>query len=179
MKKLTKFSATAAVAVVLLLVSSGIFSSTWAQEAASESALLQKLDLLIEQLTILSTSSSKHIETSNEIGLQYTASGTDVPGCLDNYNTLPSSTTFNYSAPWSTVNFYNGSNSTAGYQEKINNFVDINGDGLNDYFYRYSYVYSSKRREEACVLLNNGSGWDVAYRCLTINGTYYGDCAQI
>jgi hypothetical protein len=73
------------------------------------------------------------------------------------------------------------------------NFIDVNGDGLQDYVYSYhtenqSYCAESKfaldpyfggsvitRCEKSVpyttmtdvVYLNNGSGWDIAYKCLT------------
>jgi len=78
-------------------------------------------------------------------------------------------------------------------------FIDFNGDGLLDYFYAFRkgnvkyrptnqgvYVLDTDYREiQECVLLNNGHGWDLVYKCYgNINlennsGEFYGDCALI
>ena len=80
--------------------------------------------------------------------------------------------------------------------------ADINGDGLIDYIsIRRSYVPSYSPyydngvlvagylSEESCVALNNGTGWDIVFRCVvdmeqipdtsTYNIVYYGDCADM
>lgn len=82
-------------------------------------------------------------------------------------------------------------------------FMDINGDGLVDFFQIYTghrtdgsgYISESASDtgkktyfspERTCILLNNGKGWDIAYKCISgmtydENGKtipiYYGDCA--
>ena len=140
--------------------------------------LIAKIDELVSALKVLAIDAGQDTEVGQS-ELQYSSSGTDVPGCLDNFASFPTSTNFNYNAPWSTVNFNLGTSGTEGSQLLTNQFVDINGDGLNDHVYRKGYLSAGKRREESCVLLNNGSGWDIVYRCFATNGTFYGDCAQI
>ncbi|WP_408030158.1 hypothetical protein [Tenacibaculum xiamenense] len=141
------------------------------------------------------------------------ATGVVDPGCMDNYHEWPRSTTRKESASWSLNNFPVLGNTQRA--DVKNQFLDINGDGLVDYFYfdrrrsllnsREVYYQNGYRRtrlsqpsfvstgESACVLLNTGDGWDIAYRCKTaaeylpenddnievVEKVYYGDCAQL
>lgn len=62
-------------------------------------------------------------------------------------------------------------------------FADLNGDGLPDYVWREQDKIGDEANYRECVYLNNGHGWDAAYRCVhtyTSNRghTYYGDCAE-
>lgn len=72
-----------------------------------------------------------------------------------------------------------------------NAFQDVNGDGLPDYVFAFNTVNGGQtliQDYQACVYLNNGSGWTQAYRCYAVTHTnastgqievanYYGDCA--
>ncbi|MFH1564402.1 MAG: hypothetical protein ABIC82_00970 [bacterium] len=64
--------------------------------------------------------------------------------------------------------------------------LDLNGDGLADYIWKEERVGNAITSTRTCVMLNNGHGWDIAYRCVElvfpddIFGTrYFGDCAQL
>jgi hypothetical protein len=65
-------------------------------------------------------------------------------------------------------------------------FTDINGDGIMDFVYA-NRSGGSTATHYSCVLLGNGNGMDVAYRCnavYTSTGgsgywTFYGDCADL
>lgn len=117
--------------------------------------------------------------------------GTDIPNpdCLDNFQSWQQSANCKDDAPWN-LNLFISDNY---HQPFLGNLIDLNGDGLLDYIYMekkrvvYTYPeYLSYNQESSCVLLNNGNGWDIEYRCFVgqkeINGTrvpyYYGDCAQ-
>jgi hypothetical protein len=139
------------------------------------------------------------------------------PTCLDNYESWPSSSHEKNNVSWSTdfmppisTQYSVG---TMDYQQ----FMDINGDGLLDYIYvfnkgdtllQYSVNYSNYvgttytrvyvdgvevqdkkwRYKSSCVYLNNGHGWNPAYRCMVIarsigenkyEPVFYGDCADV
>lgn len=122
--------------------------------------------------------------------------------CNAGWQEWPSSPYYNQNAEWdiSGVIQYN----TSG----LSQFIDINGDGLNDYIshnhlgggrgYGNSadpnnpaemYFYRTGR---SCVALNNGTGFDIVYKCfITVDQetpdpvtgrlmtvTHYGDCAD-
>ena len=68
-------------------------------------------------------------------------------------------------------------------------FLDINGDGLLDYIYflkMYQGVTVNSNLEGSCIILNNGNGWDIAYKCVALGPVvddgykplFYGDCAD-
>ena len=129
------------------------------------------------------------------------------PACLDNYEQWPNSTTQNLDAPWSTATFWLKPNSSSGSGSFKDRTTDINGDGLPDqqYVYHTDYYnsasknrcgnttigYSVYNQKYSCVHLNNGRGWDIAYRCVTQVECgdesdpnddairYYGDCADV
>lgn len=120
-------------------------------------------------------------------------SGVPNPTCLDNYTTWSHSTTYLPDAPWN-LDFIPRENTGASSTDSYINeqFVDLNGDGLADYIYKYAaYTGSSSHfgDDQTCVYLNNGAGYDLAYRCVSsvvynANGTiasqnYYGDCADM
>lgn len=79
---------------------------------------------------------------------------------------------------------FHGSNQTS-------NFQDVNGDNLPDYVYAFNTIDGGSNLMQTymgCVYLNNGAGWDKAYRCYAVTHTnsstgeitdaqYYGDCA--
>lgn len=113
------------------------------------------------------------------------------PSCFDNHTTWDSSSTYKTS-DWN-LDFiprekYDSDQPESWYTDE--QFVDLNGDGLSDYIYKYSYyinAYGNKyTNDQTCVYLNNGSGFDVAYRCVadvyyapTESESYYGDCADM
>jgi len=110
------------------------------------------------------------------------------PECLDNYESWKSSKRFKADAPWSTAfmegHFHNTTVQISGhwtsYRDKyyFNNFDrDLNGDGLPDYVYVYHAPSNDFIYTRDCVYLSNGRGWDLAYRCVTDSGKFYGDCA--
>lgn len=116
--------------------------------------------------------------------------GDPMPSCIDNYTSWDHSNTFDSDAQWG-IEFlpadWDDGSSTPNYLDE--QFVDLNGDGLSDYIYRYArWLTGATTRKDiySCVLLNNGSGFDEAYKCRAIiylNGpqtqNYYGDCADI
>lgn len=68
----------------------------------------------------------------------------------------------------------------------IDQFIDLNGDGLMDYLFSYQSSSSSSDSGYSCVALNNGAGFTVVHRCrysITYSSSaiasqdYYGDCA--
>ncbi|MBI5414697.1 hypothetical protein HZA38_04245 [Candidatus Peregrinibacteria bacterium] len=114
--------------------------------------------------------------------------------CESDSGSLPSSANLKTDAPWSTVAFplhtwedTKYSFYTDGLSSKPEEtFVDINGDGLADYIYRHHYLdnrYSVNQIND-CVFLNNGSGWDMVFKCSNLRDPatgqtrWYGDCAQ-
>ena len=133
----------------------------------------------------------------------------------DYYKNWPKSMKFNKNAPWASVYLFVEDNYTYTQKKSGNNwnsskdrrskvpaekFIDLNGDGLLDYIYydhqviHYGYPinsdgYSNYMKIRDCVLLNNGQGFNIAYRCITdaeweSSGSrtadvyYYGDCAD-
>jgi hypothetical protein len=187
MKNINKFSATIAVAMVSLIAGAGISSSTWAQESTGESVLIEKLDALVGQLSKLAAKSEVEDDRPVADELQIMNSGVSNPMCLDNYDSWPISNTFNPNAAWSIHGFWSWGNSN--YAPHFENMTDLNGDGLVDYIYRHSYAYTyggaRVNAGESCVLLNNGNGWDVAFKCYagwdSANSLplFKGDCAQL
>lgn len=120
-------------------------------------------------------------------------SGVPNPTCIDNYQSWSHSNTYLVDADWN-LDFipriqYSSTANDATYTNE--QFVDLNGDGLSDYIYKYRKywpnAYANDFTEDAtCVYLNNGAGFDKAYRCyayVVSEGTpsqdYYGDCADM
>ncbi len=104
------------------------------------------------------------------------------PTCVDNWRDWPSSRRFNPGGQWNLSGF--PAYSAGQTDGVIRQFIDINGDGLQDFVYSNKYVVSPVNQFEGCVLMNNGSGWTSAYKCLVQRDpegdhawTYYGDCA--
>jgi len=104
------------------------------------------------------------------------------PTCVDNWRSWRSSVNFNANAQWSLDQFpaYNIGQTDG----VIRQFIDINGDGLQDFVYSNKAVVGAVNQFEGCVLLNTGAGWTAAYRCLVNRDpennnawTYFGDCA--
>ena len=176
-----------------------------AEDGVTESSLVQSINGLVTQLNVLAT------QGSNQTGGQTGGSGnvnpqksiqgnSPDPDCLDNYTTWNSSNTFNPNSEWSTHNIPKGSSSS--HSDPFTHkslFIDVNGDGLLDHYassmyYTYSasnYFTDPSKLGGECLLLNNGKGWDVVYKCYRhrepdpnaptgSNQTrpiYYGDCA--
>lgn len=110
------------------------------------------------------------------------------------YNTLPESTEeLEYAIP-TDVNLYNIVGSK---HQNLNihdalylNYIktspliqDINGDGLNDMVYSYSFNGHSAYEgainvSNQYIMLNNGRGYDLVYKCNRNGNQYTGDCAK-
>lgn len=178
-----------------------VHSLVTAQDSAEESTLGTQIEKLANAIQAfadaLQPKSQENFEQSAEYG---TSSGNiykyDFPLCTIDYLKWESSNTRNPETPWSMHGFQANPNS-----QYINTFFsDINGDGLMDYVHNktqsgtasknisggYEITYFTK--EESCVYLNNGNGWDLVYKCKSNNesdgngGTlpvYYGDCAAL
>ena len=150
------------------------------------SKLMDKLDQLTEAILELG-GTNKNQKADDSIGLLAEDAGIPNPACFDNYASWSQSATFNSNAPWSTSLFSSGPNGSS--QNKIQNLMtDLNGDGLVDYLHidsKYKYDYNGLKYNQGyeCVLLNNGNGWSIAYRCITQTKDnkpyYYGDCALV
>jgi hypothetical protein len=180
MRKASPPLTTATIIVASLVAGLSVWSPSWAQEINSENAILEKLDSLVEQLGLIASRTNSYQSAADSSSFALQALGMENPQCLDNYTSWPQSSTFSAGGPWSTELIFSGNYS----HEITNQFTDLNGDGLIDHiFLRNAGQLYSTNRTSACVLLNNGNGWDLAYRCVaTANSsgaTYYGDCAQL
>ncbi|MCF7831091.1 hypothetical protein K9M41_03820 [Candidatus Gracilibacteria bacterium] len=108
--------------------------------------------------------------------------GLDNPSCVDNYEDWPNSNEFNPNNDWSLSNFPAGETVP---DRTFKQLADVNGDGLLDLLYYYKYVNGQFHYNQTfeCLMLNNGHGWDIVYRCATgrndMGNAYYGDCALI
>jgi hypothetical protein len=104
------------------------------------------------------------------------------PSCLDNYDTWNNSLNFNSNADWK-IDFLPPTVAPTNYTGEYNIFTDINGDGLVDFIAKSAQQGANYNLNWECVYLNNGKGWDPAYKCVTKwnaagnNVRYYGDCA--
>lgn len=106
------------------------------------------------------------------------------PSCMDNYRSWPTSQQFRADSQWSLAAFPSYPLGDASRVGVIRQFMDINGDGLQDYIYLDKVTVEAVNQFEGCVLLNNGAGWTTAYKCLVNRDpennnawTYFGDCA--
>ena len=189
----------------------GIFFWTLGSSSAQEnpanfptdSTIIQKLDALIGQLSKLTDLISVKKEEKSEDDINNIKDYTDPPGnpagCGKSgvdFESWDQSYYRKVDSNWNLSDFP----TTANYQPyEQKQFLDINGDGLLDYIYMYKYfsynagdmldgdsnVYNINN-EESCILLNNGHGWDIVYKCkvrqFDDNGIkhvkYYGDCAD-
>lgn len=212
--------------LVGLIIGVSFTGITDAQEG--DSVLVQKIDDLVNSLNNLAKQNNSPTQPAieatgeSELSLQATSANKENPQCLDGYASWPSSSFLKSNADWS-----NNFMIPAAYPTHKDGIQDLNGDGLNDWYYLYTtngtipgstnscYRYStldgagnplsSYNITQSCVYLNNGSGWDPAYRCVArlelINTTYdpipgsnacggqytnytyqikyYGDCAQL
>jgi hypothetical protein len=173
----------------------GIAASQVKMEAQGEehATEMSDVDALIAGLADLVT--YQQAKEANEMTSFTVGSGATYPvldgTCRDNWHLLYSSTTRASNTPWD-LQFMTFPD------EGIQQFIDLNGDGLPDYInsykeFRNNYnsvlngaIYSAYIEESSCVYLNDGAGWDIAYQCITASSivnnarilTYYGDCAQ-
>lgn len=117
----------------------------------------------------------------------------DEVGCFYNYQSWTSSSTYDNTNNWDlkfipSISFERAPNypeyaedTKANYIEQ---FLDINGDGLVDYLYSFhgrEYDNKTYWAIRDCVMLNTGTGWEVVHKCVgnyDSGYTYYGDCAQ-
>ena len=105
------------------------------------------------------------------------------PTCLDNFTTWKTSGTYKNNAKWN-VDFMPFNNPGANMPGIVSreSFVDLNGDGLADYLFteRSPYLGNGAIMGGSCVYLNNGSGFNLAYKCYVDGSStnkYHGDCA--
>ncbi len=189
MKKFLKsFSVVGGIGFGLVL---GVFFTTtgMAQESTQENILIQKIDDLVTALQ----GGSNQIPDEN-VQLQ-SGFGFIEPNCLQDITTLPKSR-YKKDSDWDISKLPVPTNSSS--SEKQHNFLDLNGDGLLDVLYYKAktggtpnYIKSQDDSStgnyywayDTCVMLNNGAGWDVVYRCSVYDSSYkvwfYGDCADI
>ena len=109
-------------------------------------------------------------------------------GCFENIGNSSSEykSDVNWSTMMSPIRQYNSQDERG--EMPVRTITDLNGDGLPDLLYiDHSIIeINSDMRHYSikdCVLLNNGNGWDLAYRCKTEysgngNTRYYGNCAK-
>ncbi len=132
---------------------------------------------------------------SNQVSAQM---ADDHQGCFHDYTIWDSS--YNYDPDGKDWNFKFMTNNTqsnipsVGYVDLqpvnfLQQFLDLNGDGLPDYIYSLHGKNQGPQGGAGeyvirdCIALNTGSGFDIAYKCvydLDANGTtrkYHGDCA--
>lgn len=59
-------------------------------------------------------------------------------------------------------------------------FIDLNGDGLNDFIYFDDLNQQNNSVRSMAIMKNKGDySFDTVYKCyFTVSGMYYGDCAQ-
>lgn len=172
-------------AVLMLVGFITIADKTVAQEgdsglAAQVDRMAEQIGKLAEALTPQSASTASEIAPM-EVALQNIASGHTSPyalGCTADYSSWNSSAIPKLDSAWNLLLL-----PLVGPVDKTYQFIDINGDGLNDFFASQRGSFGTVND---CLLLNNGNGWDLAYRCVVArtndsNGdsmfTYYGDCA--
>ncbi len=204
-------------AVTVFFVCGILFSTIDISEAQNKivtnnnvlnTSLNQKLDSLIdklEKIVNLITKNKNEIDENNDFLVKKNERNNVLPvgnatGCAINneYKLWTSSYYRKESSDWNISMFPSTKKIPGGCHKE--NFLDLNGDGLVDYFYRYryesSYIYldgdvsvAGGITENTCVLLNNGHGWDVAYKCVVGQESidnksnnyrlvYFGDCAD-
>ncbi|MCF7830824.1 hypothetical protein K9M41_02420 [Candidatus Gracilibacteria bacterium] len=108
------------------------------------------------------------------------------PDCVDNYESWPNSHEFNAEHIWS-LDMIPSSNGT---DHTVKQLIDLNGDGIPDFFYSYKKkgLFQDDQNfnyGNSCILIGTGKGWNLEYRCVMEydrdeeQATYYGDCALI
>lgn len=105
--------------------------------------------------------------------------------------TWPYSHTLKQDAAWSTLlmpaRTWNAQNSIG--EMPLRQFIDLNGDGMLDFIFSDGVMNIGGTWEiyelKSVVLLNNGHGWDIAFKCIAqadnkvpANSEFRGDCAQ-
>ena len=187
------------ITTIALLLTLGVFAClTHADTSAKE---LPQIEIAreisdskksgIEKLAdaiILLAQTLKGDENENVSGLSLQSVYWDNPTCVSDWDTWENSGTRKTNISWDTNKF--PANNIDGDKNR-RNFIDMNGDGLLDFLYYYTYAHQYNghfmHANSSCVLLNNGEGWDTAYRCVSnrkeIDGVYhtwyYGDCADM
>ncbi|CAM1364356.1 hypothetical protein [Tenacibaculum xiamenense] len=204
--------------VVAGVLSFGVVANAKKDKGTDFGTQMERLAEQVERLVDLIGGEKDEVVVEEEnkalsgITLQSSFNNSINPTCLDNWEAFPSSNIENKNAPWSLTSMpYHYSNSQL---STMRQFVDINGDGLLDIIYnrqgygigqnREYYLQHGKERvrtvqtgqtytsNNSCVMLNNGTGWDVVYRCKSVwnfkdrvgdleegEVKYYGDCAQL
>ena len=188
------FISTALVLCVVLALSQTAFgqevATTVSKKVSDLTELIKVQDRIASALEKLVEEDSGSVDP--DVGTKAYAINNSVPNptCLDNYASWNHSGTFDPDAEWNLdfmpkESYSNGDTDDEFIDEQ---FVDLNGDGLADYFYRFSKYYSGyggQSWDYTCVYLNNGSGFDAVYRCYSVvdysplTQDYYGDCADM
>ena len=150
---------------------------------------MTKSNELINQLvTEKNAQQEVHFESSAEFtnGIDPVLNGTGTPAgrCIDGYTSWPTSDVYKES-PWEN-HFINPDRVSGNDTRETSTFLDVNGDGLVDYLYSsWLSGFGGSRYLSGCVMLNNGAGWDPAYRCYmgrpdnVTPWTFWGDCADV
>ena len=184
MNKIIKYISAVALTSLLLVV---IFSQTSFAETVTANSIEQQIGRLT---TVLEKMLVREKEPKDMTQLaDASTNAIDNPTCVDGYMTWKGSNTYKKTAKWN-VDFIpsTGVSNNSSYNPKKEYFTDINGDGLPDYIFarRDDYLNNNIRNGGTCVYLNNGSGFDLVYKCYVRgdfkNSTqnykiYYGDCA--
>ncbi len=165
---------------IALLLTLGVFA--FLTHSTSEAQEISGMDKLAEAINRAVDAFTTQDEVINqEMSLQYVKPN---PTCLENWDTWPNSFNKKEDTNWAMDKFVGGfyNSYTATTQ-----FLDINGDGLLDYMYfkTYSDSYGRYNNHFACLMLNNGHGWDIGHRCVASFDSaagqmkYRGDCADM
>ncbi len=185
--------------VVMFSLFSFVFfipSSIAQEKVSSESSVIEKLTQSVQKILDLLVVA---LEPRNNIIDEPSTTNTRtpsyyIPHCLRNSETWDTSNVFKEDADWSMHLIPKVGNSS--YNIIMDQFIDLNGDGLVDYFYNSNMNYTSYQsgthnqiadytRLATCIMLNTGSGWEIAYRCVTgfdedtLQPFYRGDCADM
>lgn len=177
MKKLIKYLPLPVAAAVLFAVIFYIPSFAETVTATSIEQQVGRLATALDGLLI----QKKQPAMSQTISF---SQGVNNPTCLDNFFTWKTSGTYKNNAKWN-VDFMPFINSGANMPGTMSreSFADLNGDGLPDYIYLERSPYLSGSGTiigGSCVYLNNGSGFNLTYRCYVDGNSpnqYHGDCA--
>lgn len=160
------------------------FASAQQAVQSTTSNLESQMTELIESQNRLASAMEKAFmpEEESEIGGTTMALTSGTPPrekCFDNFQSWPSSDTYKQ-VDWDlSITGYIGSS-----YYPAHNFVDVNGDGLIDYFFIRDDVGTIPIRKQ-CLYINNGSGWERVFKCYsqfnssTDVWTHYGDCADV
>ena len=239
MKKLTiMLLAVVAVGAVSTIGLSEVFAKD-AGKDSSFSQLINRLDLLIEAISNVNGVEEQEDEDTMSLSLQTTATEYTNGDCFTGYESWPKSGKYKHGGLWN-MDLLLPPSTGSNYLPNHYGFLDLNGDGLQDYYYKtrefsfdangctkgsritaykqdgslawfdtYTCLYDALGRtfdtgaervqgKNTCVLLNNGSGWDLEYRCVMRYGPreevynynnlsiyynqklyFYGDCADM